>query len=265
MFGALMLLVIGSPLVRSITGYDYPAPPELAFELNALGDRYDLIFVVPSGLVGLWLLWRGSRWGPVLMAGVAANVTYNYAMVVTGVQNLWIFAWVAKLALAGTSLVMLWPLLPGGAGVGAPRRRGAVVAYLVLVGVVLSMQMGQRLLASAMGRVMQMTGVTTGEVDWSNPMVRDAVVYFSLAFPMMVAAIAGLVRRAEWGWKAAVVLNVFIPYIVSLILFTGPLQEQLVKGSISGPMWAMSAMLTLVAAGAVAALIWLVRAAPGQT
>lgn len=71
----------------------------LSFEINVLGDIYEAFFLVPAGLVGLWLLHRGSPWGPLLIAGIAANLTYNYAMVVTGRQNLWIFFWIVKLAL----------------------------------------------------------------------------------------------------------------------------------------------------------------------
>ncbi|NPV81773.1 MAG: hypothetical protein HPY52_16190 [Firmicutes bacterium] len=166
-FGLLLVVTLGGILYHYFTGYHYPASPASTFELNVLGDLYEAFFLVPVGLAGLWGMRKGSAWGPLLIAGVAANLAYNYAMPVTGRQNLWVFLWIVKLALSGTAVCLVWNLLPSGPGRRA--RSGLVVAmYLTVVFLAFSGMMGQRLMASATGRAMDMTMQEAGSLDWEN-------------------------------------------------------------------------------------------------
>lgn len=255
-FGLLLAVTAGGILWHNLTGYHYPASPAFHYELNVLGDLYELFFSVPVGVLGLLALRKGSPWGPLLIAGVAANFAYNYAMAVTGRQNLWVFLWTLKLALAGTSVGLVWNLLPSGSG----RRSRAALAtagYLTLVLLAFAKLMGQRLLASALGRSMDMTMQGAGVLDWGEPFLRDPIIFFSLACPFIAAAILGLLRGREWGFRAASLSCAFIVSIVSLILFTGPLKEYLQAGSISAAMWQTSAIMVLAAAPGVWALVWL--------
>lgn len=257
-FGLLLVFTLGGILLHQLIGYDYPASRAFDFELNVLGDLYEAVFLVPVGLIGLWALRKGTAWGPLLIAGVAANVAYNYAMLVTGRQNLWIFLWIVKLALAGTAICLVWGLLPSGTG-RPSRPRLAVAAYLIVAALAMSAMMGKRLLASATGRMMEMTMRESGIVDWGEPILRDPVVFFSLALPVVIAAIFGLLRGTEWGGRATSLTSVFIVSIVSVILFTGPLKEVLLTGSVSPAMWGMSVFMTVVAAPAVWSLAWLLK------
>ncbi len=260
LFGLLLAVTFGGIVYHQVSGYDYPASPASAFELNVLGDLYEAFFLVPVGLIGLWALRRGSPWGPLLIAGVATNLLYNYAMAVTGRQNLWIFLWVAKLALAGTTVCLVWSLLPQGPG--RTTRQGLVVAvYLALVLLAFSKMMGQRLLASATGRAMDMTMREAGSLDWGEPFLRDPVIFLSLACPVMIAAILGISRGTAWGGRAASLSSAFIVSIVTVVLFTGPLKEYLQVGSVSPAMLGTSAIMVLAAAPAVWALFWLAGAA----
>lgn len=257
-FGLLLVVTLGGILHHYFTGYHYPASPASMFELNVLGDLYEAFFLVPVGLIGLWATRKGSAWGPLLIAGVAANFAYNYAMLVTGRQNLWIFVWTIKLALSGTTVGLVWNLLPSGPG--RPSRPGlAVTLYLILTVLAFSGMMGQRLLASATGRTLDMTMQGVGILDWGEPFLRDPIVFFSLACPVVIAAILGLWRGTDWGGRAASLSSAFIVSIVSVILFTGPLKEHLQTGSISPAMWRMSAIMVLAAAPAVGSLIWLAK------
>lgn len=253
-FGLLLAVTLGGILLHLLTGYDYPSTPATDFELNTLGDLYEAFFLIPAGLIGLWALRKGSAWGPLLIVGVAANLAYNYAMLAAGRQNLWIFLWIAKLALAGTTVCLVWRLLPSGLG-RRPRQRWGAAIYLVVAGLALSGMMWQRLLASAAGRTVEMTMQASGAVDWGEPVLRDAVVFFSLAFPVLITAVLGLVRGTDWGGRAAAAMNAFIVSIISIVLFTGPLKEALLSGSVSAPMWRLSIMMILAAAPAVYFLI----------
>ncbi|MCL4517209.1 MAG: hypothetical protein M1379_16755 [Firmicutes bacterium] len=253
-FGLLLAVTLGGILFHLLTGYDYPSAPATDFELNTLGDLYEAFFLIPAGLIGLWVLRKGSAWGPLLIVGVAANLAYNYAMLAAGRQNPWIFLWIAKLALAGTTVCLVWRLLPPGLGRRSGRRWGAAI-YLVVAGLALSGMMWQRLLASAAGRTVEMTMQASGTVDWGEPVLRDAVVFFSLAFPVLITAVLGLVRGTDWGGRAAAAMNAFIVSIISIVLFTGPLKEALLSGSVSAPMWRLSVMMILAAAPAVYFLI----------
>lgn len=170
------------------------------------------------------------------------------------------FLWVAKLALAGTTVCLVWSLLPSGPG----RRSGAgstVAAYLVLVLVALSGMMGQRLLASATGRAVDMTMRVAGPLDWGEPYLRDPIIFLAQACPVMVTAILGLLRGTEWGGRAAALSSAFLVSILSVVLFTGPLKEYVQSGSISAAMGRMSVVLALAVAPAVWAMVWLVRSA----
>ncbi|MGE5552993.1 MAG: hypothetical protein ACM3XZ_03595 [Betaproteobacteria bacterium] len=261
-FGLLLLVTLGGILYHYLTGHHYPASPAMSFELNVLGDLYEAFFLVPVGLVGLWAMRRGSAWGPLVIAGVAANFAYNYAMLVTGRQNLWIFLWTIKLALAGTAICLAWNLLPKGhrrpSGAGL-----AIAVYLALVLLIFSGMMGQRLLASATGRSVDMTMQGAGTLDWGEPFLRDPIIFFSLACPVVIAAVLGVWRGTDWGGRAASLSSAFIVSIVTVILFTGPLKEQLLKGSVSAAMARMSAIMVLAAAPAVWSLFWLVKGDPG--
>lgn len=257
-FAILLAVTLGGIICHHATGYHYPATPASAFELNVLGDLYEAFFLIPVGLVGIWCIRRRSVWGPLLIAGVAANLAYNYAMLVTGRQNLWVFLWIVKLALSGTVVCLVWSLLPSG-----PDRRtrsGLVVAvYLAVVLLAFSGMMGQRLLASATGRAVDMTMQEAGSLDWGEPFLRDPIVFFSLACPVVVAAILGVWQGTHWGGRAASLSSVFIVSIVTVVLFTGPLKECLQTGAISPAMWSTSAVMVLAAAPAVWAVSWLAR------
>lgn len=256
-FGLVLFVTLAGIICHRVTGYHYPVSPAFSFEINVLGDIYEAFLLVPVGLVGLWLLRMGSPWGPLLIAGMAANLTYNYAMVVTGRQNLWIFFWIVKLALSGTTVCLAWSLLPSGPS-RLLKQRFLVMGYLVIVLLVFSRLMGQRLLASASGRAVDMSMREIGALDWGEPFLRDPIVFFSLACPVTIAAILGLWRGADWGARAASLSSVWILSILTLILFTGPLKEFLQTGSISGPMLGMSAIMVIAAIPAVWSLIWLV-------
>lgn len=257
-FGLLLVVTAGGIIYHYLSGYHYPATPAFSFELNVLGDLYELFFLVPAGLIGLLALRRGVVLGPLLIAGVASNLTYNYAMATTGRQNLWIFLWTLKLALAGTTVALVWKLLPKG-----PARRSqaglAIAGYFGLTLLIFGKMMGQRLLASALGRTMDMTMQGAGVLDWGEPFLRDPIIFFALACPVMLTAILGLYRGTEWGGRAASLSGVFIVSIVSLVLFTGPLKEYLQTGSISPAMRSMSAIMVLAAAISVWAVMWLAR------
>lgn len=134
-----------------------------------------------------------------------------------------------------------------------------VVLYLTLVVLAFSGMMGQRLLASATGHTVEMTMQEAGVVDWGEAVLRDPVVFFAFACPVMVAAIMGLWQGAGWGGRAASLSSVFIVSIVSIILFTGPLKEYLETGSVSPSMRGMSIVMLLAAVPAVGALIWLAK------
>ncbi|MGE5542613.1 MAG: hypothetical protein ACM3WT_06225 [Bacillota bacterium] len=257
-FGLLLAVTLAGILYHQVSGYDYPASPPFSFELNVLGDLYEAFFLAPLGVAGMVATHRGDGWGPVLIAGVAVNLTYNYAMAVTGRQNLWIFLWVAKLALAGTTLCTVWPLLPPGRGL-AGRSRWAVAGYLTLVAVAFLGMMGRRLLASATGRMMEMTMQESGAVDWGEPVLRDPVIFFSFVLPLLVAAVVGLPRGTAWGGRATSLACAFIVSIVTIILFTGLLKEALLTGGVTPAMWATSAFMALVAVPPAWFLTWFSR------
>ena len=258
-FGMLLVVTLSGILVHIFTGYDYPvSSPATDFELNTLGDIYEVAVLIPLGIMGILAMRIERRWGPLLVTGVTAHFTYNYAMAVTGRQNLWVFVWIAKLALSGIVMCLVWPLLPTGAGLRVGSRK-AITVYLALVVLVFSGLMGQRLLASASGRAVDMTMQQSGVVDWGDPVLRDPVVFFSVAAPVMVAGILGLMRGAEWGGKASAASCALV---VSIVLFTGPLKELLMTGRIGAPMLAMSGTMLLAAAPAA----WsLVRLAEGES
>jgi len=257
-FGLLLVVTLGGILYHHLTGYHYPASPAMNFEVNTLNDPYELFFLVPAGLIGLRAMRKGSAWGPLLIAGVATNFAYNYAMLVTGRQNLWIFLWTIKLALSGTAVCLVWDLLPSGPG-HRSRPGLAVAVYLMVTFLAFSGMMGQRLLASATGRTMDMAMQRFGVLDWGEPFLRDPVVFFSLALPVVITAILGLWRGTDWGGRAASLSSAWIVSIVSVILFTGPLKEYLQTGSVSPAMWRMSAIMVLAAAPAVWSLLWLAK------
>lgn len=257
-FGLLLIVTLGGIFYHYLTGYNYPASPAMNFEVNVLGDPYELFFLIPAGLIGLWAMRKGSAWGPLLIAGVAANFAYNYAMLVTGRQNPWIFLWTVKLALSGVAVCLVWNLLPS-----VPGRRSrsgvAVVVYLMVAFLAFSGMMGQRLLASATGRTIDMTMQGAGVLDWGEPFLRDPIIFFALAGPVVIAAILGLWRGTDWGGRAASLSSAWIVSIVNVILFTGPLKEYLQAGSVSPAMWRMSAIMVLAAAPAVWSLTWLAK------
>lgn len=241
-----------------VTGYHYPTSKAMDFELNVLGDPLELFIIVPAGLLGLWALRKGKPWGSLLIAGVSAHFVYNYAMALTGRQNLWVFVWILKLALAGTAVCLLWNLLPAGPG-RVTRSSVVVSSYLILTLVAFTGMMGQRLLNSATGRAMDMTMQGTGALDWGEPFLRDPIIFFSLACPVVITAIIGLLRGTGWGGRAASLSASFVVSIVTVILFTGPLKEYLQAGAVSPAMWQMSLIMVLAAAPAVWALVWLTK------
>lgn len=73
-FTLLLGLTVAGILYHYLSGYDYPASQAMTLELNVLGDLYEAFFLVPVGLIGLWAMRRGSAWGPLLIAGVGANL-----------------------------------------------------------------------------------------------------------------------------------------------------------------------------------------------
>lgn len=257
-FVSLLAVTLGGIIFHQLTGYHYPTSPATAYEFNVIGDLYEASLLVPIGIVGLLALRKGSAWGPVLMGGVASTLAYNYAMVVTGRQNLWIFLWILKLALGGLSLCLVWGLLPLGSG-GPSRARPAMAGYLAVIVLLFSALMGRRLLASAAGDVMEMSMQVTGPVDWAEPVVRDPVIFFAFAAPLFVTACLGLWRRAEWGARAATLASTFIVNMVIMVLMTGPVKELLQKGALSPGMLPISIVFILTAVPAVWALIWLTK------
>ncbi|HEY3314539.1 MAG TPA: hypothetical protein VGL40_04565 [Bacillota bacterium] len=257
-FGLLLVVSLGGILLHHLTGYPYPASPASDFEMNVLNDLYEAFFLIPVGVVSLWAMRKGGPWGPLLVAGVAMNFVYNYAMMAAGRQNLWVFLWIVKIALSGTVVCMVWDRLPGAAG----RRRGARVAmaaYLTLVGLVFGKMMWQRLWASASGRAVDMTLRGTGTLDWGEPFLRDPIVFFALVMPIIIAATIGLWRGTDWGGKAASLSNLFSLAIISAILFTGPLKEFLQNGSVSAAMWGMSAIMIVAGLPAAWSAVWLAK------
>ncbi|MGE5509587.1 MAG: hypothetical protein ACM3RP_14050 [Chitinophagales bacterium] len=258
-FSLLLAVTFGGIVLHQLTGYHYPTASEAAaFEMNVLGDLYEALVMVPVGLIGLWALRKGRAAGSLLIAGVAVHFGYNYAMAVMGRQNLWIFLWTAKLALAGTTFCLVWNLLP--AGPSRPGKgRWAVIAYLAFVLVMFGGMMGQRLLASATGRTVEMTMEGNRTVDWGNPVLRDPIVFFALACPVLIAAILGLIRRTPWGGRAAALSSAFGASMSAVVLFTGPLKEYLQTGAVSPAMFRMSAIILLAAVPAVLSLIWLAK------
>lgn len=258
----LLLLVVTAAgiVVHYLTGYHYPATPAFNFEINVLGDPYELFFVVPLGLAALWLLRKGNAWGSLLVAFVATHFFYNYAMFVTGRQNPWIFVWIAKLALSGVVVCLLWNELPAHSD-ATSRVSRAIAIYLALVLLVFSKMMSARLLASATGSAVDMTMQGAGVLDWGEPFLRDPVIFFAFACPLIVTAIIGLWRKTQWGMRAAALATAFIVSIVTVALFTGPLKEYLMQGMVSPAMWGMSVIMVLAAAPAVGALVWLARGA----
>ncbi|NLG68835.1 MAG: hypothetical protein GX496_04580, partial [Firmicutes bacterium] len=222
-FGALLVVTAVSILVHRLSGYDYPASQAATFELNVLGDVYEAFFLVPVGLVGLWALRRGSPWGPLVVAGVATNLAYNYAMLLTGRQNLWVLVWIAKLALAATVSALVWASLP--AGPGRPTRAGRWVSgYRLAATVPFAGMMLRRLLASATGASVDMAMQAAGPLDWGAPARRDPVLFLALVCPLVGAAVAGTWQGTEWGGRAAAMSSAFIVSIGSIVLFTGPLK-----------------------------------------
>lgn len=258
-FSLLLVLTLTGSVYHWISGYHYPSSEAFFFEMNTLNDLYEVFFLVPLGALGVWLFLRGNPWGAILIAGVAANGVYNYAMWVTGRQNLWIFVWTAKLALTGTAVALVWYFLPALSST-APRTPARFIAtYLGIILLLFAFQMGQRLWGSATGRAIAMTMTESGKLDWGEPFLRDPIVFFALLVPFLIAAVIGLLFNAGFGGRAAVLTCAFIPGIVSAILFTGPLREYLETKTVSTPMWGMSVMLVIVALPAIASLLWLVR------
>ncbi|MDF2630942.1 MAG: hypothetical protein K0R39_4773 [Symbiobacteriaceae bacterium] len=257
---ALMLaLVAAGILFHKLSGYSYPAPTATgAYELNTLGDLFELGFSIPVGLIGLWLIARRSAWGPVLVAGVAANFVYNYLMALTGVQNLWTFFWTVKVSLSALVVILAWDHLPSAEGT-RPGPRLAISGYLLLIALIFGKMMAQRLLASADGFTVDMAMVRLGPVDWRDPAVRDPIVFFTLAIPMMPTAVVGLLRGSAWGAKAATLCSTFLVCIVTLVIVTGPIKEILEKGATSMAMISMSGIMVAAVLPAVASLIWLTR------
>ncbi len=257
-FAALLAVTFGGILLHLATGYHYPCSDAFFYELNVIGDLYEALILVPTGLVGLIALRKGSPWGPVLIGGVAATITYNYAMVVTGEQNLWIFLWIVKLALGGLSLILVWSHLPLGSD-RSPKGRTGMLSYLSLIFLLLGALMVKRLLASAAGQVMEMSMQIRGPVDWAEPVVRDPVIFLAFVGPLCLTAILGLWRRMDWGARAASLSATFIVNMVIMILMTGPVKELLQMGSLSAGMLPISLLFIAVALPAVWALLRLTR------
>ncbi len=255
-YGLLLAVTLGGIIYHYLSGYDYPATPASTFEINVLGDLYEAFLLVPVGVLGLWAWRRERSWGALIIAGVAVNFAYNYAMFLTGRQNMWVFIWVLKLALSGAALCLVWRHLPPGPG--RRTRPGLVIsAYLSTVLLLFAGLMGRRLLASASGRAVDMTMQGAGALDWGEPFLRDPIIFFAFICPVIITAILGLWQGAEWGGRAASLSTAFIVSIVTAALFTGPLKEYLQVGTVSAAMWTISGIMVLAAAPAVWGLLWL--------
>jgi|GEM_PF-2595224 len=262
-FASLLTVTLGGIILHQLSGYDYPTSPAFSYEMNVIGDLYEAFIMVPLGLVGLWaMLRKGSAWGPLIIGGVAGTFAYNYAMVSAGRQNLWIFLWVLKVALGGTTVALVWDLLPAGAGTKLKPRIAAAVYFLVVI-VAFGKMMGQRLLASAHGYVMEMTMQAGGAaVDWAEPNLRDPVVFFAMACPMILAAVTGLWRGTAAGARAGALTSTFLINMVLMILATGPVRELLQHGSVSAGMVPMSVIFIVAAAPAAWLLLSLAKENP---
>ncbi len=57
----LLLLTLAGIIYHRVSGYRYPVSPAFSFEINVLGDIYEALFLVPVGLVGLWLLYTCGK------------------------------------------------------------------------------------------------------------------------------------------------------------------------------------------------------------
>lgn len=253
-FAALLTVTFVGIVYHQLFGFLYPTSLANAYEINVVGDIYEACVLVPLGLLAIWATRRGRTWGPLLIVGVSVHFAYNYAMAIMGRQNLWIFVWIAKFTLAALTIGLTWPHLPAGRGLSG-RTRSAIAVYLSVVMAIFSRLMGQRLVASATGRFVDMTMQQIGTVDWGESILRDPVVFFALVIPLALAAIVGGVRRTEWGGRAAAVTCAFVAGMVSVILFTGPLVKAVQTRTVPGPMLAMSTVMILVAVPAVWFLI----------
>jgi len=258
-FSLLLAVTLGGIILHQLTGYDYPASKALAYEMNVIGDLYEAFILVPLGVIGLVALRRGSPWGPILIGGVAATQTYNYALAATGIQNLWIFLYTVKLALGGLSLCLVWGHLPLGERLPA-RSRPAMAWYLGVLMLLFGALMGRRLWASAMGDTMEMTMQVRGPVDWSEPITRDPIIFFAFAAPLFISACLGLWRKESWGSRAATLANTFMVNMVIMILMTGPVKELLQTGAFSPGMVPISILFIATASPAVWALVRLAKA-----
>lgn len=262
-FAMLLAVTLGGIIVHQLSGYQYPASPAVAYELNVIGDLYEALILVPMGLVGLWALRKGNAWGPVLIGGVASTLAYNYALASSGQQNLWVFVWVAKLALGGLSVCLVWGHLPLGS-LQSGKARSGMAWYLLVILVLFSFLMGKRLYASATGSVMEMSMQVTGPVNWAEPVVRDPIIFFAFAVPQFVTACLGLWRRQEWGARAASLACTFMVNMVIMILMTGPVKELMLMGSLSPGMLPISLVFIVTAAPAVWGLFGLTKGAREQ-
>lgn len=255
LFGTLLVMMLGGILVHQITGYQYPATKANDYEFNTLNDLYELFVFLPVGLIALWQLRRGSQWGPVIISGAAIWTIYNYAMMVTGMQNLWIFLWTAKLAISTPILLLAWQLLPAKPSVS--RKFGYVmVGYMAIIGIAFGKLMIDRLFASARGEMVNMAMVGVAKADWADPALRDPIIFFVTILPLLIAAISGIIRKTDDGTKYTTLIATFIIGIVSVILFTGPLKELLVSGVVSQSMMGMSVFMALFT---VPSIYWLIK------
>lgn len=262
-FAVLLAVTLGKIILHQVTGYAYPSSAATAYEFNVIGDLYEAFILVPIGLVGLLALRKGSAWGPVLVGGVASTLAYNYALASTGRQNLWIFPWTLTLALGGLSLCLVWELLPQGTGATRKQRLGTA-GYLGAILLLFGVLMGQRLLASANGNVMEMTMQVTGQVDWAEPVVRDPIIFFAFAGTLFVTACAGLIGATGAGARAATLASTFMVNMVIMILMTGPVKELLMTGALSPGMLPISMVFIVTAAPAVWALLWVTKGGSAQ-
>lgn len=262
-FAVLLVVTLAKIILHQLTGYAYPSSAATAYEFNVIGDLYEAFILVPTGLAGLLALRKGSAWGPVLIGGVASTLAYNYALASTGRQNLWIFPWTLTLALGGLSLCMVWELLPQGS-VATRKQRLGTAGYLGAILLLFGVLMGQRLLASANGNVMEMSMQVTGTVDWAEPVVRDPIIFFAFAATLFVTACAGLVRGTVAGARAATLASTFMVNMVIMILMTGPVKELLSTGALSPGMLPISLVFIITAVPAVWALLWVTKSGDGQ-
>jgi hypothetical protein len=252
-FSALLAITFGGILLHQWTGYDYPSSALTAYEMNVINDLYEAFLLVPIGLAGLGALRRGSPLGPVLIGGVASTLAYNYALVLTGRQNLWTLFWTLKMALAGISLLLAWDWLPLGQG-RTVRANRALAGYLAVIVLLFSALMGRRLVASAFGEAMEMSMQVRGAVDWAEPFVRDPILFLAFAAPLFITACLGLWQGADWGARAATLCATFMVNMVIMILMTGPVKELLQMGALSPGMLPISIVFVVTAAPAVWAL-----------